>query len=685
MSYLGFKFYVKSLFILSLCFICCCAHSKFAKEGIKLAELGDHWGATIKYFESLRIKPGYETAIDGLRASAKPAYEQKLKIANSYEEQSNYESALEEYKILESYCDDLKNLNLLTFAVINFKQKISDMKSGASEKYYVKAEKYFSEKLYLDAISSYNDALQFNSTYKDCRKKITKCHYLHGNSLYSLNKFKDAVQSWKNCWSFESGYEDTVEKASKVVYALGRFYEKQENFRAAYYQYEQLLSFNSNYKDTSERKDTTENNAITKIAFMPFKNISGTDLPGIAIDDVIFELTKSLMLSRGSKFIRLIDREELHFIMNEQGLRLSGITENNNNSSKIKSIDFLVFGKINRLRVVPKNNQNQYRDNFIYTYRCIKQLSNGKKYESSCSVEKPFTYVVESSEISIEIGGSVKILQVNTGRTLVSYSIKEGADDSVQYVSSLSVNHKADGVRIPEKIEDMISARRELRDKDEMIDEIVKNIASQLGNKILHNIDITKSVTEPTDEQELYSFDNDTSEKSSDPLASNLESSANNNTVNTVIEQPDQNSVTIKSKESIKINPKNTEPFPSNSTENLRKVSEKAIHSIITSWASAWSKMDVNEYLSFYSNKFRPSSNLSLNEWKRQRAKKLNKAFIKIKVFNESISFQKDFNEAIVVFEQYYETKGYKDFTKKKITFEKNNDKWLIIEEKSIN
>jgi len=678
---LGLKFYIRLIFLFSLCCIFCCAHSKCAKEGLKLAELGDHWGATIKYFESLRIKPGYEAAIDGLRASSKPAYEQKLKIATSYEDQSNYESALDEYKILESYCDDLKDLNLLTFAVIDFKQKISDMKSGASEKYYVKAEKYFSEKLYLEAISSYNEALQFNSTYKDCRNKITKCHYLHGISLYSLNKFKDAVQSWRNCWSYESGYEDTIEKASKVVYALGRFYEKQENYRAAYQQYEQLLSFNSNYKDTSERKNAVENKATTKIAFMPFKNISGTDLPGIAIDDVIFELTKSLMLSRGSKFIRLIDREELQYIMNEQGLRLSGITEDINSSSKIKSIDYLVFGKINRLRVVPKHNQNQYRDNFIYTYRCIKKLSDGKTYESSCSAEKPFTYVVESSEISIEIGGSVKILQVNTGRTLVSYSIKEGADDSVKYVSSLNVNHKADGVRIPEKIEEMISARRELRDKDEMIDEIVKNIASQLGSKILHNIDITRSVTEPTDEQELYGFENDeVPKKLDDTSASKTEPSVDNVKIATI----DQGSVTNNSKEDVKINSISIESKSSSSTEDLKNTYKNAIHSTLTSWARAWSKMDIDEYLSFYSNKFRPSSNLSFNEWKHQRSKKLNKAFIKIKVFNESIDFQKDFNEAIVIFEQYYETKGYKDFTKKKLILEKDKDKWLIIDEISV-
>jgi hypothetical protein len=99
-------------------------------------------------------------------------------------------------------------------------------------------------------------------------------------------------------------------------------------------------------------------------------------------------------------------------------------------------------------------------------------------------------------------------------------------------------------------------------------------------------------------------------------------------------------------------------------------------------WAIAWSLMNLDSYFSFYSNHFKPNNGLSLNRWKFNRKNRLNKPYIRVKPSNFRINFY-SCTKAKVIFDQYYETKGYKDNTRKQLLFEKDSDGWKILEEKN--
>lgn len=492
-----------SLVILCVSVLFGCAHYNLAKNGIKLAESGNHWEASKKYFESLEKKPGYGKAIDGLRTSAEPAYNHKLQLATTYENQTNYESAKHEYEELSDFCNKLKRLGLLNFVTVDFQKKISQMKSGASEKYYVEAENHFQNSEFIDAIRNYQSALKFFPDYKDAKHKIVECYYLEGNKKYSSNEFRDAVANWEKCWDFKPGFKDSVNKASEVLYHLGRYVERHKHFRAAFTDYAHLLEFNPNYKDTSQRKEKVECLAATRIAFTPFKNVSGRNFSGIAIDDVVFELTKGILLNRGSRFIRVIDREELRTIIEEQGLGLSGVTEGSGTFKKLKDVEYIVFGKINRLRIVPKSTSNRQKDTYTYRYDCIKTNRKGEQYKGTCYVEKDMSYVLKKASISVEVGGSIKIVEVNTGRTLVNHPIKEKEVDQIEYASDITVNIHDSSIDIPRKVEELLKARDQLEDEGDLVDVIVKKIGKELGLKILTNIDITPPVSDPANKKEL--------------------------------------------------------------------------------------------------------------------------------------------------------------------------------------
>ncbi|MBU1398163.1 MAG: hypothetical protein KKH85_04635 [Proteobacteria bacterium] len=472
-----------------------CSHYNLANDGLELAKAGNHLDATKKYFESLEIEPGYEKALNALRVSALPAYRQKLEIADNYEKQSNYETAVIEYKELYEYCNRLRRLSLLSFPTIDFEKKISEMKTGASETYYLKAEDFLNKNDFINAAENYKSALKHNQNYKDCVEKIANCYYLE---KCSANQFRGAVSSWKKCWEFKPAYKDSLDKASEVQYNLAKYFEKKKKYRLAYNDYTHLIEFNPNYNDAAQRKDEVEQLAVTKVAFTPFENLTNRRFSGIVVDDIIFELTKGKVLSKGSRFMRIIDREELKSILNEQGLQASGIAEGSSKINQLKGVDYIIFGKINQLRSVPNSSSKTVRDTYQFHYDCNKQDRKGKWYVDTCSVDKPMTYTLNKAGLSVEIGGSIKVVDVYSGRTVLTYPRKEKESDQVEYATDPSIDPSSQGVSIYSNLPELLKARNQLTEESDMVDKIVKRIGDELGLKILTTVDITPNEPDPT-------------------------------------------------------------------------------------------------------------------------------------------------------------------------------------------
>jgi len=114
-----------------------------------------------------------------------------------------------------------------------------------------------------------------------------------------------------------------------------------------------------------------------------------------------------------------------------------------------------------------------------------------------------------------------------------------------------------------------------------------------------------------------------------------------------------------------------------------QRIEKRNILKSLNNWASAWSAMDANSYLSMYSRYFIPPKNMSRKKWERQRRKRLKKPYIHVHVSNFNVKFQ-SCKKGRVYFDQKYETKNYKDRTRKVTTFVKENDDWKIIEETTI-
>jgi Flp pilus assembly protein TadD len=139
-----------------------------------------------------------------------------------------------------------------------------------------------------------------------------------------------------------------------------------------------------------------------------------------------------------------------------------------------------------------------------------------------------------------------------------------------------------------------------------------------------------------------------------------------------------QQSGTAEIKSIVRTDNNNTKPGKAPGSNSLTAV--KAINS----WSQAWSSQNVSAYLASYVTGYKPKSNVSHKQWRKNRTQRLNKpTFIKIQLANIK-SKQIDNNTVEVTFLQKYQANTYKDQTNKRLTLVKSGSLWLISKEKNI-
>ena len=134
----------------------------------------------------------------------------------------------------------------------------------------------------------------------------------------------------------------------------------------------------------------------------------------------------------------------------------------------------------------------------------------------------------------------------------------------------------------------------------------------------------------------------------------------------------------------------NLSEIESKPNENASVIEEEVIsiketvETVLEHWSDSWSAQDINTYLKTYAENFVPSKKISRGRWEKQRRERvLAPGFIKVTLADSKIKPQGS-NHVDVEFSQSYQSDSYSDDIRKLISLQKIDDKWLIIQEKTI-
>lgn len=105
----------------------------------------------------------------------------------------------------------------------------------------------------------------------------------------------------------------------------------------------------------------------------------------------------------------------------------------------------------------------------------------------------------------------------------------------------------------------------------------------------------------------------------------------------------------------------------------------------VNQWRNAWEKGDAAQYLSFYSNNFKPSNGIALSDWRKQRSQRVTpEKQIHLLLSNFEFELLDDENKARMVFDQLYRSKGINDQSRKELLLALEQDQWRIISEQEL-
>ena len=103
----------------------------------------------------------------------------------------------------------------------------------------------------------------------------------------------------------------------------------------------------------------------------------------------------------------------------------------------------------------------------------------------------------------------------------------------------------------------------------------------------------------------------------------------------------------------------------------------------VNNWAKAWGNKDIETYADFYSSEYKKGFKTH-DDWVEHRRERIMRPkFIKIEVSNVQIRTQSE-NQAIIEFEQSYESPNYSDRVMKRLALSRIGSHWKITQEKVI-
>jgi hypothetical protein len=317
--------------------------------------------------------------------------------------------------------------------------------------------------------------------------------YEEGTTLLEQEKYQDAEAKFKEIKTFDPNFKDSKDLADiafmEPLYSKGRKAMDVQHYREAYDYFDQVMKRRVDYKNAKALKNEALEKGTYTIALLSFENASGT--PGL--DARVSAYTLEALTSINDPFLKIVDREHMQAILQEQKLQLSGVVDEQTAVSvgQLVGAQAILTGTV--LNYSVKNGQVRSRNRDGYEAYKVKKYNpeDGKDYLETRY--KPVTYTEFSNSNSCSVSFQYKLINLKTGELIKTDIIEKTAFDEiawVKYDGKASELYPANGNNVNFNQNDrralvnMINGRQELRPTGELSNELFNTISKQMSDQI---------------------------------------------------------------------------------------------------------------------------------------------------------------------------------------------------------
>ncbi|MEN9348563.1 MAG: hypothetical protein RLZZ77_2074 [Bacteroidota bacterium] len=350
---------------------------------------------------------------------------------------------------------------------------------------------------YRDKIRGVGIELQLADFYITDYEK-TKSAYLtdlynEGTTLLEQEKYKDAEVKFNEIKRLDPNFKDAQDLGEMAVleplYISGNSEFNLGHYRAAYGYFNQITTKRSDYKDVVDLKKKCIEKGRYTIALLPFNNATTT--PGL--DARISAYALEALTSINDPFLRIVDRENMQAILQEQKLQLSGVIDDATavEVGELVGAQAILTGTVINYSV--KTGLMRPAQRNAYASYSVKKLNevDGKYYFETRY--KPTTYTEYYNNSSCTIGFQYKLINLSTGEILQTEILNKTANDEILYAryegnANELFPASANGVNMNpndrQALMTMLNGRQQLKSGDDLANNLLIEIGGQLSKQI---------------------------------------------------------------------------------------------------------------------------------------------------------------------------------------------------------
>ncbi len=248
-----------------------------------------------------------------------------------------------------------------------------------------------------------------------------------------------------------------------------------------------MIERRNNYKGAVALKNKALDKGTITIALLPFSN--GTRESGAEIS--LSAYTLSALTSIKDPFLRVVDRENMMAILQEQKLQLSGIVDDKTavEVGKIVGAQIILTGTILKFDQ-KKGSITRERRNAFQAYQ-EKQVSNGQ--EIMVTKYRPIEYDYYYGKSYCALDAQMKLISLKTGELLRTSMFNKKVEDEVYYgrtdynKDALYPNEGGNVQTASDKVQgfrNLFNIRRELKSADELTSDAYKQVTAEMAQQV---------------------------------------------------------------------------------------------------------------------------------------------------------------------------------------------------------
>jgi tetratricopeptide (TPR) repeat protein len=446
----------KLLFLASILVLltqACVTSRSLSKKGAKLEEAGQYVAAADMYYQSIKKNSRNVNALVGMKRTGQRVLNEFLQKFSKHALMEDYKSATYDYLDALDYQQKIRRVNV-------------DLK--IDPKYEAKFEE-----VKLAYISSV---------------------YEQGLKFIAIEEFGKAEKNFNEVYKFDQNYKDVAELRNiaflEPIYRKAERLKDEKEYRAAYNIYVKILDRVGNYKETKEHKAY-----VLKKGQIPITLSSVKSGRYHSYAKSFKQYVLSAIMRINDPFIRIVDRDDIDKVLQEQELALSGrVNENQQvDVGEIAGAKYAVVFDVPSYSVEERPLRKQKKPAFeSYVEKYYDEESGKAKYRT---LYRKKTYTVYSAYRKVSMSASYKIISLSTGDVLGTDIITKAFESEVLYATysgkksrlyPSNEGHVSTSRAEYNRLQQLFRGNRNLASREVLTSEIYKEASDVVAKKIVN-------------------------------------------------------------------------------------------------------------------------------------------------------------------------------------------------------